>query len=516
MKGTRPTWKSPASHSSDTVSRPSAPASASASCSARRSRAWRASPRWPASSARRCSSAWPSSRSSRSSAIATPVLPVITAPLVAAAHGRGGGAEEAEEINPLLPHALRHHLVVGDRRDHRLRVLQVRPAEVPGRPRRARGEDRGRARSTPRPPRPRRPSCARSTSSSSPTPAPRQPASRRPPAPRARAIVAELKAKATAEAARTVETAQRQIEAERQQAAVSLRNDVGALATELASKIVGESLEDTARQSRVVDRFLEELEASALSTQRSGNGSEQGELMRGTSLASLTAAQDRFEPVLCRGGRAGGSTLGEQLFAVVDALDSSGSLRRTLSDPADRRRRQGGSGRGRAGRLDARVVDAVSGLVAVALVVRRRPGRRRRASRLRRRARVGRGAASELEQVEDELFRITRSLVGQREVRSALFDPRGTRRQPGGARRSTLLRGKVDRRDARGGSAGDRLASRGRRFVATLGLRGRARRGAPQRLVASVTSGSELLAGAAGPPRRAPAAGLRAGPCSST
>jgi len=77
------------------------------------------------------------------------------------------------------------------------------------------------------------------------------------------AIVTELKAKATAEAARTVETAQRQIEAERQQAAVSLRNDVGALATELASKIVGESLEDTARQSRVVDRFLAELEASA-------------------------------------------------------------------------------------------------------------------------------------------------------------------------------------------------------------------------------------------------------------
>jgi F-type H+-transporting ATPase subunit b len=80
------------------------------------------------------------------------------------------------------------------------------------------------------------------------------------------AIVTELKAKATAEAARTVETAQRQIEAERQQAAVSLRADVGALATDLASKIVGESLEDTARQSRVVDRFLADLEASTAAT----------------------------------------------------------------------------------------------------------------------------------------------------------------------------------------------------------------------------------------------------------
>lgn len=82
----------------------------------------------------------------------------------------------------------------------------------------------------------------------------------------AAAIVAEARAKATAEAERVLEAAQRQIDAERQAAAVSLRADVGTLATELASKIVGESLEDVARQSRVVDRFLDELEASALTT----------------------------------------------------------------------------------------------------------------------------------------------------------------------------------------------------------------------------------------------------------
>ncbi|MFE6971844.1 F0F1 ATP synthase subunit B [Isoptericola sp. NPDC057653] len=76
------------------------------------------------------------------------------------------------------------------------------------------------------------------------------------------AIVAELRTKAHDEAARIVETAHRQIEAERQTAAVSLRTEVGELATELASKIVGESLQDSARQSRVVDRFLDELEAA--------------------------------------------------------------------------------------------------------------------------------------------------------------------------------------------------------------------------------------------------------------
>lgn len=79
-------------------------------------------------------------------------------------------------------------------------------------------------------------------------------------------IVAELKTKANAEASRIVETAHRQIEAERQSAAVSLRAEVGTLATELASKIVGESLQDSARQSRVVDRFLDELEADQSAT----------------------------------------------------------------------------------------------------------------------------------------------------------------------------------------------------------------------------------------------------------
>jgi F-type H+-transporting ATPase subunit b len=84
-------------------------------------------------------------------------------------------------------------------------------------------------------------------------------------------IVAEARAKASEESARIFETAQRQIEAERQQAKISLRNDVGTLATELASKIVGESLEDAARQSRVVDRFLDELEASSVTAAGKGN-----------------------------------------------------------------------------------------------------------------------------------------------------------------------------------------------------------------------------------------------------
>ena len=76
------------------------------------------------------------------------------------------------------------------------------------------------------------------------------------------AIIEDLRTKAQEEAARITATAHASIEAERQQAITSLRTEVGALAVELASKIVGESLDDAARQSRVVDRFLEDLETT--------------------------------------------------------------------------------------------------------------------------------------------------------------------------------------------------------------------------------------------------------------
>ena len=76
------------------------------------------------------------------------------------------------------------------------------------------------------------------------------------------AILEELRTKAQDEAARITAAAHASIEAERQQAITSLRNEVGALAVELASKIVGEALEDQARQSRIVDRFIEDLEKS--------------------------------------------------------------------------------------------------------------------------------------------------------------------------------------------------------------------------------------------------------------
>jgi F-type H+-transporting ATPase subunit b len=75
-------------------------------------------------------------------------------------------------------------------------------------------------------------------------------------------IIAAAREEAQAQARQIVEAAQTQIAADRQQAFNSLRAEIGTLSVQLASKIVGESLADEARQSRVVDRFLADLETS--------------------------------------------------------------------------------------------------------------------------------------------------------------------------------------------------------------------------------------------------------------
>jgi F-type H+-transporting ATPase subunit b len=84
------------------------------------------------------------------------------------------------------------------------------------------------------------------------------------------AIIAELREQAQSDAARIVEHAHTQIEADRKAAVASLRAEVGTLATTLAGRIVGESLDDEARQSRVVDRFLDDLDAQQNGAATSG------------------------------------------------------------------------------------------------------------------------------------------------------------------------------------------------------------------------------------------------------
>ncbi|KAJ1684415.1 hypothetical protein LUZ63_020170 [Rhynchospora breviuscula] len=107
-------------------------------------------------------------------------------------------------------------------------------------------------------------------------------------------IVAEMREQAQAESTRIVDHGKAQIEAERQQAVTSLRAEVGTLATSLAGRIVGESLDDDERSTRVVDRFLADLE----------------------TIESAHAA------------------IGQDLFAVAGVLRTEGGLRRAVTDPS--------------------------------------------------------------------------------------------------------------------------------------------------------------------------------------
>ena len=76
-------------------------------------------------------------------------------------------------------------------------------------------------------------------------------------------IIAELRAQAQSEAERITSTAHAQVEAERAQVLAQLKGEVGTMATALAGRIVGEELSDSAAQKRTVERFIAELEESA-------------------------------------------------------------------------------------------------------------------------------------------------------------------------------------------------------------------------------------------------------------
>ena len=81
----------------------------------------------------------------------------------------------------------------------------------------------------------------------------------------------DLLAKAETDADRQLERAQQTIRSERDQAIRQLRNEVGALAVELATRVVGDSL-DRDRQLRLIDQYIDDLgdqaQAGALTGRR--------------------------------------------------------------------------------------------------------------------------------------------------------------------------------------------------------------------------------------------------------
>lgn len=211
--------------------------------------------------------------------------------------------------------------------------------------------------------------------------------------------------------------------------------------------------------------------------------------MRGTSQRSLDAVLERVRPVMAA---AGSETvaLGEQLFAVLDAMDSSSSLRRSLADPSREAADKAGLVRGLLGeQFDERVVDTL-----VSLVTQRWTADADLAEAIEAMAVEAMLTDAErrdqLATVEDELFTITRSFIGAREARAALTEP-GVSPE----RRVGLLRAVLgDRGDAVTRALAERatLRPRGRRFVATLTWYGQIAATMRRRLIATVHSGTEL------------------------
>lgn len=204
--------------------------------------------------------------------------------------------------------------------------------------------------------------------------------------------------------------------------------------------------------------------------------------MRATSEASMTAAADRFSPVITAAGNDAGR-LGEEIFAVVDALDASPSLRRALTDPTR-------APQDKAALAERALGTSVSPEV-VALV----------AGTARERWSSDRDLADALEEigtdaylsaaeasgtlldVEDELFRLGRTLAEQRELRVALSNqdlPAANRTGIAAAllqsaapvTQALVARtvGALRRRSVTGrlSSIGDLAAARRRRLVATV------------------------------------------------
>ena len=89
-------------------------------------------------------------------------------------------------------------------------------------------------------------------------------------------ILEELRTQAQQESARIVARGEEQLAANRQQVVNELRGQIGRLAVDLAGRVVGESLEDQARRTGTVDRFLDQLDGMATGAPADGRGGATG------------------------------------------------------------------------------------------------------------------------------------------------------------------------------------------------------------------------------------------------
>lgn len=211
--------------------------------------------------------------------------------------------------------------------------------------------------------------------------------------------------------------------------------------------------------------------------------------MQGASRESLKAARETLG-ALIRSGDTDLSQVSDDLFALTALLDREHPLRRALTDPSR-------DGDARVGLARAVLGEQVSGATSdlLAWVVRARwSAPRDLATALELLAVEAQVAAAEragrLDAVEDELFRIARTVAGAPDLRSALSDQAAPVDN-----RASLIEGLLEGRTSEETRRLVRqavVAPRGRTFDRTVELYGQVAADRRSRLVATVTASAPL------------------------
>ena len=76
-------------------------------------------------------------------------------------------------------------------------------------------------------------------------------------------IVADMKAQATEESNRIIESGEKQLQAQREQVVTELRREMGQNSIKLAERLLGEQLSDDVKRSGTIDAFLSDLDTVA-------------------------------------------------------------------------------------------------------------------------------------------------------------------------------------------------------------------------------------------------------------
>jgi len=212
--------------------------------------------------------------------------------------------------------------------------------------------------------------------------------------------------------------------------------------------------------------------------------------MRGTSQASRDAVLETFDPVATAAGK-DALTIAEQLYSVVDVLDSSGSLRRALTDPA------------RPGHDKAELVDALfSGLDPRTVDVLKDFAHARWSDDKDLPESIEYAGAhalfayaqqaGELDTVEEELFRVERLLSANRELLTAMSNRSATKEARLGIF-TDVFAGKLSEVTT-AMLARTVAVPRGRRLVPTIDILLEAAARRRNRVIANVTAAVELSA----------------------